>query len=144
MTPREFDGEVVQARLHLIEQLLDDLDAAGEVTAEKLTQDRMLRHAVERILSQVVDLAVSVNGHVAATMLRESPKDYRSSFGLAATAGVIDPGLADRLLPSVGMRNVLAHEYVDVDLDMVAAATRSASADYRAYVRSASAWLLQL
>lgn len=144
MTPREFDGEVVQARLHLIDQLLDDLDAAGAVTTEQLTQDRMLRHAIERILSQLVDLAVSVNGHVAATMLQESPKDYRSSFLLAVTAGVIAPQLAERLLPSVGMRNVLAHEYVAVDLDMVVAATRSASADYRAYVRSASAWLMHL
>ncbi len=141
MTPREFDRNVVQARLRLIDELLDDLDRAGELEANMLQEDRMLRHAVERILSQLVELAVSINGHVSATVLGEAPKDYRSSFPLAATAGLIESELADRLQPSVGLRNVLAHEYVDIDLTMVAEAARRTKSGYRAYVRAVAAWL---
>ncbi len=74
-------------------------------------------------------------------MLEKAPKDYRSSFQLAPAAGLIEPELAVVLQPSVGLRNVLAH--VDIDLEMVVAATRNAKSDYRAYLRSASAWLLQ-
>ncbi len=33
MTPRELDTDVVQARLSLIDQLLDDLATVGEVEA---------------------------------------------------------------------------------------------------------------
>lgn len=69
MTPRDFDGAVVLARLRLIGALLDDLEAVGQVSAEGLAADRMLRHAVERVLGQLVELAVAVNGHVAATRL---------------------------------------------------------------------------
>ena len=72
MSPGELDPEVVQSRLVLITRLLDDLQSAGHVDAPRLTQDRMLRYAVERILSQLVDLAVSVNSHVSATGLGES------------------------------------------------------------------------
>jgi hypothetical protein len=50
----------------------------------------MLRHAVEQILTQIVDLAVSVNSHIASTQLRRSPNDYRSSFALVESAGVLD------------------------------------------------------
>ena len=96
----------------MITRLLDDLQSAGQVDAPRLTQDRMLRYAVERILSQLVDLAVSVNSHVSATVLGESPKDYRASFDLVVRAGAIDPPLAQELKPSVGLSNVLAHEYV--------------------------------
>ncbi len=74
-------------------------------------------------------------------MLEKAPKDYRSSFQLEPAAGLIEPELAVVLQPSVGLRNVLAH--VDIDLEMVVAATRNAKSDYRAYLRSASAWLLQ-
>ncbi len=84
MTPRDIDRGVLQARLRLIEELLDDLERAGELTADMLERDRMLRHAIERILSQMVELAVSINGHISATVLNEAPKDYRSSFRLAA------------------------------------------------------------
>ncbi|MGI8576761.1 MAG: type VII toxin-antitoxin system HepT family RNase toxin [Nocardioidaceae bacterium] len=141
MTPRDLDTGVVQARLRLIDELLDDLERAGELTGELLTRDRMLRHAIERILSQIVELAVSVNGHVSATVLGKAPADYRSSFDLAAAAGLIDRELSATLQPSVGLRNVLAPEYVDVDLELVVLAARKASIDYRSYVRTASEWL---
>lgn len=141
MRPREFDGEVVQVRLRLMGELLDDLDGAGEITPEQLRADRLLRHAVERILSQLVDLAVSINGHVSVTLAGRAPQDYRSSFALAAKVGLLDPALVVRLQPSVGLRNVLAHEYVEVDLERVAEASALALSDYREYVRHASAWL---
>lgn len=117
MTPRELDTGVVRARLALIEQLLGDLEAVGEVTADRLSEDRILRHAVER------------------------PRDYSTSFDLAAEAGLLDPPLRDRLKPSVGLRNVLAHEYVAIDLSIVATATRHARTDFRAYVESVARWL---
>jgi len=141
MSPRSLDPEVVLSRLDLMSQLLDDLAGIGDVPAERLLGDRLLRHAVERILTQLVELAVAVNGHVAVTDMDQSPRDYRSSFGLAASAGLIDLTLADQLSPSVGMRNVLAHEYVDVDLDQVADAVPLARQHYRAYVRQAAQWL---
>lgn len=143
MTPPTLDRGVVQSRLVLISQLLDDLERAGAVDIDRLTRDRMLRHAVERILSQILDLAVAVNSHVSAALLATSPKDYRESFDLAGAAGLLEPELTERLKPSVGLRNVLAHEYVEVDLAVVAAATRLALVDYREYVRSVSSWLRQ-
>lgn len=129
MTPREFDAGVVQSRLRLIEELLGDLASVGEVTADRLREDRILRHAVERILSQLVELAVSINSHVTSTVLQRAPSDYRASFDLADEAGLINDELRDRLKPSVGLRNVLAHEYVAIDLGLVAAAAGSANKD---------------
>ncbi|MGH3384335.1 MAG: type VII toxin-antitoxin system HepT family RNase toxin [Nocardioidaceae bacterium] len=141
MSPRELDPAVVQSRLRMIQELLDDLASVGEPDAVRLEQDRMLRHAVERILSQIVELAVSVNSHVAATHLGKSPKDYRSSFNLAESAGLIDAELAERLQRSVGLRNVLTHEYVDVDLAVVAASVGDAVDDYGAYANGVAQWI---
>jgi uncharacterized protein YutE (UPF0331/DUF86 family) len=106
----------------------------GGVSAEKLQRDRILRHAVERILTQLVDLAVSVNGHVVVATAGRHPSDYRESFTMVAEAGVLEGELAETLRRSVGLRNVLTHEYVRVDLDVVAAAVSTARADYRRYV----------
>jgi uncharacterized protein YutE (UPF0331/DUF86 family) len=50
--------------------------------------------------------------------------------------------LADDLLPSVGMRNLLVHEYTSVDLARVAAAVPIAVTQYGAYVRSVASWLI--
>ena len=63
MTPRPLEPAVVQARLRLMKDLLDDLASAGDVDADRLRSDRLLLRAVERILTQLVDLAVSVTAH---------------------------------------------------------------------------------
>lgn len=143
MSPREFDVGDVQARLTLIRRPLDDLQTVGEVTRDTLQQDRMLRHGVERFLGQLVELAVSINGHVGATILGRAPQDYRTSFALAQEAGGLEPELVTRLQASVGLRNVLTHEYVDIDLEIVANAVASAGQDYGQYVQQMARWVSQ-
>ena len=128
------DSAVVQERLRLIRDLLADLDQVGAITAERLTHDRIVRHAIERIVTQLVDLAVSINSHIAATMLGQAPASYRESFGMAARAGAISEELAAELAPSAGLRNVLTHEYVAVDLTLVAQAVPLARNGFRRYV----------
>jgi uncharacterized protein YutE (UPF0331/DUF86 family) len=136
MTPPDVDAGSVHAKLRLMRQLLDDLEGAGPVTRERLEQDRLLRYAVERILTQLVELAVAINGHLAAARLGAGPADYRSSFDLAERAGALDAELAARLAGSVGLRNILVHEYVEVDLDVVVRSVGLALTGYRDYVRS--------
>lgn len=134
MTPPVLDGALVHAKLRAMRELLDDLDATGPVDAARLTGDRMLKHAVERILTQLVELAVAVNGHVAVARLGRGATTYRESFLLAAQAGAVPQDLAERLAPSAGLRNVLVHEYAQVDLALVAQGVELARQDYRAYV----------
>jgi uncharacterized protein YutE (UPF0331/DUF86 family) len=133
---RKLQPARVHAALRRGRELLVDLDElVGEPTAEELTADRARRHITERILSQLVELAVSVNSHLAATLLGEAPADYRSSFDLAAKAGAIPAALAADLRDAAGLRNVLVHAYLDVDLGIVAAAVPRARSGFSAYVR---------
>jgi uncharacterized protein YutE (UPF0331/DUF86 family) len=134
MTPPVLDGAMLQAKLRAMRELLDDLDALPSIDLAALQADRMLRHGVERILTQLVELAVAVNGHLAVAQLGRGAATYRESFALAARAGALPADLAERLAPSVGLRNVLVHEYAAVDLRLVVAAVDQARTDYRAYV----------
>lgn len=141
MSPRDLQPAVLQSRLAQMRLLLDDLERVDTPNAFELTQDRFLRHVVEHVLVQLVQLAVAVNSHVTAAELGRSVPDYRSSFNAAAEAGLIDADLAASLAPSVGLRNVLVHEYLDVDLAVVAGAIPQAQENFAAYVTAASRWL---
>ena len=121
MTPR-FSADVVQAKLVLMRSVLRDLESVGEVSTECLLSDAIVRAAVECYLGQLVDLAVGVNAHIAATLLDDVPTDYRATFQAASTVGAIPADLAEKLAPSVGLRNALVHEYVGIDPAKVASA----------------------
>ncbi|RJQ71898.1 DUF86 domain-containing protein [Pseudonocardiaceae bacterium YIM PH 21723] len=125
-------------------ELLNDLETPPLDTPEAVRTNRAVRHAIERILTQLVEYAVAINQHVAAAVLGESPTNYRDSFEAAAQCGLLDRNLAKSLMPSVGLRNVLVHEYLEVDLDLVVAAVPMARDGYRRYVAAAAAFAAQL
>ncbi len=133
MTPRRLSEDVVSEKLRAMAELLGDLARLGEVTSARLETDRLVRHGVERILTQLVELAVAINNHVAAA-LGLTATSYKESFYLAAKVGMISGALAAELAPSAGMRNVLIHEYVHIELADVARSVPSAQQGYGRYL----------
>ncbi len=138
------DPAIVQERLKLMHALLADLDLVGAVTPERLENERLTRHAIERIVTQLVDLAVAINSHIVAATKAEVPATYRESFTAVAKAGVITSELAAELAPSAGLRNILTHEYVTVDLEILARSIPLARDVYSRYVAAIAGYLASL
>lgn len=128
------DSGVLSTRLAVMHDLLVYLDGLEEMSGADLRADMGRRLAVERALCQLVDQAVDINAHLAVRTVGRAPQTQRESFELAVRSEYLRPDLADALLPSIGMRNVLVHDYVSADLDLVATAIPLAVRDYRAYV----------
>lgn len=141
MTPHAIDWRSVRAKLRRIRELLDQLVGMGRVDAARLSAEPVTALAVERILTLLVDLAFASNSHVVVGTLGRAPDTYGESFVLAAKAGMIDDKLAAAFRPSVGMRDVLVHDYLDVDRERVAAAVPLAVEQYGEYVRQVAAYL---
>lgn len=141
MTPREIDWRTLRSKLRRCRELLDQLAELGPVDTARLAAEPVTALAIERILTLLVDLAFASNSHVAAARLGRAPDSYAESFTLAARTGMIDGELAAALRPSAGLRNVLVHNYLDVDPARVAAAVPLALEQYGAYVRQVAAFL---
>lgn len=143
MSPRAFEPNIVQVRLRHLRTLLDDLQRLGPVDRATLDADYKTRYAAERILTQLVDVAVGINTHVGAALLGKVGSGYGESFDLLVEAGAVSKDTAARLKPSVGARNVLIHEYLDIDYDKVAAGVMRAPVDYGDYVRQVAEFMLR-
>jgi uncharacterized protein YutE (UPF0331/DUF86 family) len=141
VTPRQLDHAVVVSKLRTMRRLLDELDRLGPVDVGRFAQEFAVQLAVERIVSQLVDLAASINAHVVAVLTAEPPATVRQSFAAASAAGLIDHDLAEQLAPSAGLRNVLVHAYVDLDVARLVAAVPLASEQYAEYVRQVARWV---
>ncbi len=142
MIPISPDPGVVERRLALQRDLLRELQAIGEIDADRLRADPVVRAAVERMMQVMVDLALDINAHVASSVLGRAPASGRESFDLMVEAKVLPAELAQRLKPSVGLRNVLVHLYADIDLGIVADAAGELGEGFAEYVRTVARWLL--
>ena len=141
MTPRTLDVGSVGGKLRAMRRLLDEVVRFGPVDADRFAADYGVQLIVERIVSQLVDLAASVNAHLAAVLSGSAPRDVRSSFAVAAGVGVITADLAAELAPSAGLRDVLVHAYLEVDLEVLAASVPLERERYGEYVRQVAGWL---
>jgi uncharacterized protein YutE (UPF0331/DUF86 family) len=136
------DTTVVERRLTLMRDLLDQIEALSPVSAQRLRTEPLVRAGLERMLQSCADLAIDINGHLSASVLGRAPATGRASFDHAVEVGAIEQALAARLKPSVGLRNVLVRQYADIDVNVVADSVETFLGAFRAYVRDVARWSL--
>lgn len=141
MTPSALNPDAVLRRLRLMRDALDTLHEFRGVDAARLSDEPVTRAAIERLLQVIVDLAFDINSNLVSKTLGRSPETGRSSFSDLAEAGVIAATLADSLAPSAGLRNVLVHHYVDLDLELVTIAIGTVCDSFPAYIKAVSRYL---
>ena len=142
MIPMSPNPDVVERRLAHQRDLLAELRKLLPLSVTRLSAEPVTRAAVERMMQAVVDLALDINGHIAASNLGRAPSTGRESFDLMVEARVLDQRQADALKPAVGLRNVLVHLYADIDVTLIVNSTVAFEAAFSDYVRTVARWLL--
>jgi uncharacterized protein YutE (UPF0331/DUF86 family) len=142
MTPRRLNPDTIIRRLDRLDDVLALLHSLGTPTAKDL-RSLALRAQVEWAVERLVELAVNINLHAIGATDHRPPADYAESFLAAAKVGLLPEGLARDIVPAVGLRNVVVHEYLDVDLERVARSVPRAIAVFTAYRRAVAQRLSQ-
>jgi uncharacterized protein YutE (UPF0331/DUF86 family) len=125
-------------RLERLEQLLETLEAARRRGRGALGGDLREELHVEHALQLAIQACIDVGAHLVSELGLPTPDDYGQIFESLGNAGRIDRELAGRLSRAVGMRNLLVHEYLDIDLDRVWEALGDLE-DLRSFARFAAA-----
>ena len=104
MTPPTLDVDACLQKLALLEDLLADLDRQGSPSGDELRADRDRRHVVERILTQLVDISVGLNGLLCRGLGHR--RSTRRSIGRTAAGLVVTKRVqGDRPIQSCDVRN---------------------------------------
>jgi len=133
--------EILSRKLSHLHLYLDELGRHRDVSLVEYRDEGGPRREVERLLQLIVEVAADINTHVVTESRGVPPKDYRQSFKMAATVGLITPELAEALMPAAGLRNAIVHDYADVDDKRVHAAIPMALADFSKYAAQVVSWL---
>jgi uncharacterized protein YutE (UPF0331/DUF86 family) len=105
-----------------------------------MEQDVMLRWAVERGLHLAAEALFDTGNHILAGEFQESADEYREIPPRLAPRGVISVETGKRLESLAGFRNVLVHDYADVDLQRVHARLGRLD-DFEAFIADVEGWL---
>jgi len=81
--------------------------------------DHLKQDAIAANLQRLCQLCIDLANLTVRKKKLGLPKDSAESFALLAEAGIIDKAMAKKLKAMVGFRNVLVHQYTEIDLDLM-------------------------
>lgn len=109
------DADSVFAKLARLDSLLAVLEDARARGKAAVTSDVHVQLEVERALQVSIQICIDIGAHLVSELGLRPAEDYQGVFASLASHGAIDSDLASRLGDAAGLRNLLVHDYGDID-----------------------------
>lgn len=135
------DIDLIRRKMSRLIMYLDRLAPFGKKSLNEYLADDYLKFSAERLIQLIVECAVDINNHVVVENQERPPEDYRSSFKRAADVKMISPELAKNLQGSASLRNILVHEYMEIDDKIVLESVSLILQYYPEYLREVDQFL---
>lgn len=113
------DKEKVEQRLMKLEQAIRKLKEIAKQSWEEYTSNEALRDRAERNLQVAAQACIDIANHIIADKGYRTPQGYSDSFNVLLDEGIIPIELADKMKMVAGFRNILVHDYLEIDNKIV-------------------------
>jgi uncharacterized protein YutE (UPF0331/DUF86 family)/predicted nucleotidyltransferase len=134
------DRSRLERILDFIGTELSDRDRFRNVTLDRYHGDRDLRRNLDRWVEMLINAAIDIGKIVLASERRDVPYTYGQ---IPAELEAVEPfsDLAGRLRPLAPLRNILAHEYLELRFGRVERFVASGAAAVEEAARISRLWL---
>lgn len=113
------DKDTVREGLATLEEQLRILKRKRKAELEEYKTNKDLQSIVERRLYNAIQSCIDLAMHIASEKNERKPEGYSDVFIVLSEAGIIDTELGERMAEEAGFRNVLAHEYANIQNEEV-------------------------
>jgi len=111
--------EKISRKLKFMKRYVNFLKSHRVISAEELEENYELRSAIERNLELALESMLDIGEILISEKGFEKPEDYKSVMLILGKEGVLPKVFAEKLVPAVGVRNILVHMYTEVDVKKI-------------------------
>ncbi len=108
--------EVIARKLSKMSQYLKDLAPYRNVAYKYYMSDH---YKLERLIELLIMTASDIVYHLLSMRGEAPPGSYRAAFLRAGEMGILSEGLSANLSLGAGLRNILVHEYEEIDHELL-------------------------
>lgn len=134
------DGETVKRRLLKLEQYLRLLRELSKVSLDEYMKDQILQDSAERNLQLAAQVCIDIGNHVIADRGYRAPYGYGDIFSVLMEEGLLPMELAGTMRQIAGFRNILVHDYLEIDSKIVYESLRKVD-DFKKFAEHVITWL---
>jgi uncharacterized protein YutE (UPF0331/DUF86 family) len=114
------EREIIVRRLTFLEEYCNDLDEARQtINWEKFSHDKVVRRYVERTLHMAVEACLDIANHIISYEGYREPVDNKDVFQVLFEQNILDERLMENLKKMAQFRNVVVHDYIRIQPEIV-------------------------
>jgi len=102
-----------------IEKYLDELEEIKPLNLEDYIKDIKTKAACERYIEKIIEAVVDLAFLLIKYKNFKSPESDTEAFNILSFNKIISLNLSDRLQDAKGMRNIIAHQYGQINDEIV-------------------------
>jgi uncharacterized protein YutE (UPF0331/DUF86 family) len=115
----ELHREFILLKMKSLRTYLDEIKPLVEITFTEYKKDYVKRHAVEKLIELIVEIASDINRNVIEAQKGAPASNYYNTFTQLGELNILPEALSLKLAATTGLRNRLVHRYEEIDHKVV-------------------------
>lgn len=113
------DRNLVLRKISELEMYLSQVREFSDLTRQDYTADWKTQRIVERTLQMMIETCADIANHIISDTNARPPVTYADTFKVLLENGIISSGLFGTMEKMVKFRNIIVHQYEEVDVEIV-------------------------
>lgn len=138
---REESKERLIKHIKFLEEEIKDYAPFRNLSWENYNMDRSKRRNVERWIENVVNSSIDISKLILNTEEIRLPETYREIVSFLALVEGFDKEQVEKISQWVNLRNIVAHEYLDIRWASIKRFVRETEPLYKKFLRKVKEYL---
>ena len=113
------DETLILRKLSELDTYRKQIEEYHGITIAEYEADWKTQRIVERTLQLMIELCADIGNHIISEQELPVPKSYANIFEILSQSGLISGQLAATMVRMAKFRNILVHQYTEVDAKIV-------------------------
>ncbi len=113
------DKNLLLRKLSELETYYDQIKEYSDITVDNYKSDWKIQRIIERTLQIMIETCVDVANHIISDKKMRPPISYADAFRILFENNIIETELLDIMEKMAKFRNIVVHQYEDVNAEIV-------------------------
>lgn len=109
----------IYSRIEALKEYLEYLESIKDTSLEDLQSNIERRGAIERYLQLSIESCIDIAELIISDQRFATPESGRDAIIILGNEAVLDKNFAENFSQAAGFRNILIHDYVKIDYDLL-------------------------
>ena len=126
--------DVIKRRLNQLSTSLNKIERFKDISLEEFLNDDIIQDVVEYNLFIAINMMIDIATHIVVDNNMGNPETLGGAFAILNKQKHLSEDESKTYLNMVGLRNILSHEYVNIDKKMIYDIMKNNLIDIKKYI----------